>query len=40
MFRIFLSVVHLGLVLLLVRGLVAIAQPPKPFKLESDAPYR
>ena len=40
MFRIVMSIVHLGVILLLVRGLVAIAQPPKPFKVESDAPYR
>ena len=40
MFRIVLSLGHLGLVLLLVRGLVAIAQPPKPVRVESDTPYR
>ena len=34
------SLAHLGLVLVLVRGLVAIAQPPKAVVVESDAPYR
>lgn len=31
---------NIALVLLLVRGLVALAQPPKPVVLPSDAPYR
>ena len=34
------SAVAIVLLLLLVRGLVAIAQPPKPFVVSSDAPYR
>jgi hypothetical protein len=34
------SAIHVGLVVLLVRGLVALAQPPKAVKVESDAPYR
>jgi hypothetical protein len=39
-FRIVTSLAHLGLAVVLVRGLVAIAQPPKPIVVESDAPYR
>lgn len=34
------TAVNVALVLLLVRGLVAIAQPPKPVVVQSDAPYR
>ncbi len=34
------TVVHVTLVVLLIRGLVRIAQPPKPLTIESDAPYR
>lgn len=32
--------VSIVLVLLLIRGLVALAQPPKPVVVSSDAPYR
>ncbi len=31
---------NVALVLLLVRGLVALAQPPKPVVVKGDAPYR
>jgi hypothetical protein len=31
---------NIALVLLLVRGLVALAQPPRPVVVHSDAPYR
>jgi hypothetical protein len=34
------SAIHVGVVVLLVRGLVAIAQPPRQVVAESDAPYR
>ena len=38
--RIVSSLAYLGLTLVLVRGLVAVAQPPKAPRVESDAPYR
>jgi hypothetical protein len=38
--RVFFAIVHVGLVVLLVRGLVVIAQPPKAVVVQSDAPYR
>lgn len=34
------TALNIGLVLLLVRGLVALAQPPRPIVVQSDAPYR
>lgn len=38
--RIVSASIGVGLVVLLVRGLVAIAQPPKPLEVKSDVPYR
>ena len=37
-FQAFNATVHVVLVVVLVRGLVAIAQPPKAVRVESDAP--
>jgi hypothetical protein len=33
-------VVHVAMAVLLLRGLVALAQPPKPIKVEGAPPYR
>ncbi len=34
------TLVHVALVVLLIRGLTALAQPPKPVVVEGTAPYR
>jgi hypothetical protein len=31
---------HLGLLVVFIRGLVALAQPPKPYSPSGDPPYR
>ena len=34
------TVIHVVLVILLIRGLTALAQPPKPIAIEGTPPYR